>query len=404
MVADALIAAGVALQDRTPPAAPQIYDLRIDHAALSDHPSPQMEGHVRQELLMRTYQNRFVLLPQDEITGSVVEMLHARYDPRATHALDANRAALEEALIEPAVSELRPEIAGQDVEVYIAGMLDGIRNGPPSAFLSWLDTQPRGEAYYRNFLIQSSADLLAEASASAMGVIGEFGAPQSALFRILIDEFGYGTHDKKHSVLFRRTLRGFGLNEEYNGYWPVFDTEALHLHNVIHYLFQSPRNLFRQIGFLLYAETSYQVSTGQHYQYLKRHHPAVDGTYFGEHAHIDIHHSRMVIDEVVKPLVARFGPEVGEEVILGAELTRRAFAAADTHALSVCQTFEAARLARAATFAAPRADAAEHPLVTPDTAEGRQGRVQVGGIGVLHEVADFAGFPGGATGRLYVDA
>ena len=162
-------------------------------------------------------------------------------------------------------------------------------------------------------------------------------------------------------MLFRDTLRGFGLNEEYNGYWPIFDTEAMHLHNVIHYLFQSPRNLFRQIGFLLYAKTSYQVSAGPHYQYLKRHHPQVDGTYFSEHAHIDMHHSRMVIDEVVKPLVARFGAEVGEEVILGAELTRRAFAAADGHALAVGQPFEAARLDGAATFAAPRRDAAELP-------------------------------------------
>ena len=58
---------------------------------------------------------------------------------------------LEEALIEPIVSELRPEIAGQDVEDYIAGMLDGIRNGPPSDFLTWLDKQPRGESYYRIF-------------------------------------------------------------------------------------------------------------------------------------------------------------------------------------------------------------------------------------------------------------
>ncbi len=404
MVVDEMIAAGTALQDRTLPATPQIYDLRIDHAALLDHPSAQIQRHVQQELLMRTYQNRFVLLPEDEVVGSVVQMLHARYDPRATHALDAHRATLEEALIEPLVAELRPQIVGQDVEDYIAGMLDDIRNGPPSAFLTWLDAQPRGEGYYRNFLIQSSADLLAEASASAMGVIGEFGAPQSALFRILIDEFGYGTHDKKHSVLFRDTLRGFGLNEEYNGYWPIFDTEALHLHNVIHYLFQSPRNLFRQIGFLLYAETSYQVSTGQHYQYLKRHHPQVDGTYFGEHAHIDIHHSRMVIDEVVKPLVARFGSEVGEEVILGAELTRRAFATADSHALAVCQAFEAARLDGAATFAAPGRDAAELPLITPDTAERHAGRVQVGGIGLLYCAADFAAFPHGATGRLYVDA
>ena len=403
MIAQDMIAAGAALQDRTPDGAPQVFDLRIDHGALSDHPSRQVVRHVQLELLMRTYQNRFVLLPQVDAPGSVVQMLHDRYDPKATHALDGYRAALEEALIEPVMNDLRPGIAGQRVEDYIAGMLDGIRNGPPSAFLTWLEGVPQGESYDRNFLIQSSADLLAEASASAMGVIGEFGAPQSALFRILIDEFGYGTHDKKHSMLFRDTLRGFGLNTEYNGYWPIFDTEALHLHNVIHYLFQSPRNLFRQIGFLLYAETSYQVSTGQHFRYLKRHHPQVDGTYFGEHAHIDIHHSDMVINEVVKPLVARFGAEVGTEVILGAELTRLAFAAADRHALAVCQAFEAARLDGAATFAAPLHDASGQALVTPDTAERHDGKVQVGGMGLLHKAADFAAFPAGSTGRLHVD-
>ena len=331
--------------------------------------------------------------------------LSGRYKPRAMQRLDALRADLEDELIAPLVEKARRASAGTSCADYIAALRR--RRSPPrrrTNLSAWLDRQPKGEGYYRNFLIQSSADLLAEASASAMGVIGEFGAPQSALFRILIDEFGYGTHDKKHSVLFRDSMRGFGLNEEYNGYWPIFDTEALNLHNVIHYLFQSPRNLFRQIGFLLYAETSYQVSTGQHFQYLKRRHPQVDGTYFGEHAHIDIHHSRMVIDEVVKPLVARFGAEVGEEVIFGAELTRRVFAAADSHALAVCQAFEASRLDGAADFAAPLREGADLPLVTPDTAELHEGRVQVGGIGLLHRAADFAAFPNGATGRQHVDA
>ena len=68
MIVKDMIAAGAALQNRTPAGGPQVFDLRIDHVALSDHPSPQVERHVQQELLMRTYQNRFVLLPQvDEI-------------------------------------------------------------------------------------------------------------------------------------------------------------------------------------------------------------------------------------------------------------------------------------------------------------------------------------------------
>ncbi len=391
--------AGEQLQARSGDAPPQIYDLRIDHDGLMDDPSPMRLRHVQHQLLMRTCQNRFVLLPSRPVAGSIVDLLHARYAPEATHRLDGWNVTLNDALIEPMVAALAPGVEGRETSDYIAEMLESIRNAPPSSFLAWLDDHPQREHHYRNFLIQSSADLLAEASASALGVVGEFGAPQSALFRILIDEFGYGTHDKKHSVLYRRTLRGFGLNEEYNGYWPHFDTRALELHNVIHYLFQSPRNLFRQIGFLLYAETSYQVSTGQHYRYLRRHHGDVDATYFGEHAHIDVHHSDMVINEVVNPLVARFGPDVGREVILGAELTRSAFAAADAHMLAVSKAFDAAEKGGAATYGAPVEHGRGRHLITPDSIGPVSGPAQVGGIGHLHEATLLGTFPEGATAR-----
>jgi hypothetical protein len=40
-------------------------------------------------------------------------------------------------------------------------------------------------------------------------------------------------------------------------------------------------------------------------------------------------------------------------------------------------------------------------LITPSMAATHtQARVQVGGIGVLDDIADFAGFPRGAIGRL----
>lgn len=395
MTRDELLVLGADLRDRTGDVPSAVYDLRIDEISLGERASPQLSEHVRHQALMRSYQGRFVLLP-DVANGSVVDQMQRYYDPAGMLRLDGQRTALEAALIDPMAEAVRAGAATQTPAAHIDGLLTGIQSAAPGDYLIWLEGIADREHHYRNFLIQSSTDLLAEASASALGVIGEYGPPQSALFRILIDEFGYGVHDKKHSVLYRKTLRGFGLSEQYNFYWPLFDTRAIAFHNVIHSLFQSPRNFFRQVGFLLFAETSYQRSTGDHYRFLRKHHPAVDATYFGEHAHIDVHHSEMVVNEVVKPLIARFGEEVGREIILGAELTRAAFAVSDRHLLAVSQAFDAAVQAGDASYGLADFRATAR-CVTPDTAAGSS-RLQVGGIGQITAAA-FAEFPSGAIGR-----
>jgi hypothetical protein len=194
-------------------------------------------------------------------------------------------------------------------------------------------------------------------------------------------------------------MRDFGLPDEYNACWPLFDTAALRLHNVIHHLFQNPANFFLQVGFLLFAETAYQRSTQDHFRYLREFHPDVDARYFGEHAHIDLHHTAMVIDEVAAPLVASYGPEVGCEIVAGAELTRAAFEAAGAHLLATAQAFDVA-VQRGEARPTPPDLAALGAGVTPrgardlDPAEG----LQVGGLGVVAAAA-FASFPDGAHGR-----
>ena len=373
-----------------------VYDSRIDDLSLAAGATPQLIDHLNHQALMRSYQGRFVLLPTSDFSGSIVAAMRQHYAPAAMAAIDAERDALEQTLIEPQVAALA--VNHQTAADFIETMLTRIQTNESNPFLSWLDTCPDRIHHYRNFLIQSGTDLLAEASASALGVIGEYGPAQSALFRILIDEFGYGVHDKKHSVLYRKTLHGFDLATEYNACWPLFDTVAIALHNTIHYLFQSPRNFFRQIGFLLYAETSYQRSTGDHDRYLRKHHPDVDATYFSEHAHIDIHHSSMVVNEVVTPLVARFGEEVGQEIILGAELTRNAFAASDRHMLALSRAFHAAVLTGDARYGMPARIEMGQGIVTPDMA-GATGPVQIGGLGQLADAAMLAAFPAGTVGR-----
>ena len=368
-----------------------VYDMRVDGERLDG--APQRTRYAKHQTLLRSYQGRYVLLPDAAPEGSIVDDLMRRYEPRAMQALDALRADLEDELINPILKKASAASAGQDARSYVESLLPRIRNAPPSRFLTYLDASQHREHHYRHFLIQSSADLLAEASASALGVIGEFGAPQSALFRILIDEFGYGEHTKKHSQLFRRTLSGFGLNTEYNAYWPLWDTAALEVHNTIHCLFQSPRHFFKQVGFLLFAETGY----------LKKHHPGVDGTYFGEHAHIDIHHTRMVVEEVVVPLVDKFGPEAGHEILTGAEATRAVFAASESHMLALAMAFDnAAETGRARHGLQPPIPSGA--AVTPEAARTITSHFQVGGMGRILDPSVFEGFPEGSIGRMEVQA
>ena len=354
--------------------------------------------HARHQALMRAYQNRYVVLPARRPGGSVLGYLDARYDPAEIARLEALRPALEAELVLPAVATAKRAAASLPFDTYVETLLPELREGRENAFTAFLRGDPDRDHHYRNFLLQSSADLLAEASASALGVVGAFGAPQSALFRILIDEFGYGAHGQKHSVLYQAVMRGFGLDDEYDAYAPLFDTVAIELHNVIHYLFQNPRNVFLQVGFLLFAETAYQRSTLDHYRYLREWRPDVDARYFGEHAHIDLHHTRMVIDEVARPFIASYGDEVGLEIVAGAELTRAAFASAGAHMLALSQAFADAAAAGQAVYREPRMETLGDGVTPAGAASIHDGMIQVGGLGLASSAA-FGAFPSGAFGR-----
>jgi hypothetical protein len=364
--------------------------------------APDAAGlHGRHQTLMRAYQARYVVLPPSRPAGSILGWLDQRYDPAVLAALEAQRPGLEQALIAPLVDAAIAETRGADVAGYAADLQTRLRIEPETAFTAFLRAAPNREAHYRDFLLQSSADLLAEASASAFGVIGAFGAPQSALFRILIDEFGYGAHARKHSVLYQAIMRDFGLDDAYDAYAPLFDTPSLELHNTIHFLFQNPRNVFLQVGFLLFAETAYQRSTADHFRYLREFHPDADARYFGEHAHIDLHHTRMVIDEVAAPLVASYGAEAGARIVAGAELTRAAFARAGAHLLAAHRAFAEAVAAGEAEYRAPVNFENAQGLTPGDAARlsSPGARIQVGGLGAVSAAA-FARFPDGAYGRL----
>ncbi|WP_293681301.1 iron-containing redox enzyme family protein [uncultured Phenylobacterium sp.] len=395
-----ITAVGRRLAERSGAAPPSAWDLRIETEGVCEVPAALR--HAKHLALMRAYQARYVLLPTGALSGSIVDCLRRHYDPQEMAALEALRHGLEAELIAPAVAAARANARGRDWRAYAEALQTEVASQPENAFVAYVRTSSHREAHYRQFLLQSSADLLAEASASALGVVGEFGAPQSALFRILIDEFGYGVHGKKHSVLYRAVMRDFGLPDEYNACWPLFDTATLDLHNTVHHLFQNPANFFLQVGFLLFAETAYQRSTQDHFRYLREFHPQADARYFGEHAHIDLHHTAMVIEEVAAPLVANYGADVGVEIVAGAELTRRAFDDAGAHMLATARAFDNAAAGGQATPSAPdMAGLGRGVTATGAAALAETERLQVGGLGQV-TAGVFAGFPADAYARRLV--
>ena len=117
--------------------------------------------------LMRAYQARYVILPPGRNHGSILRWLDERYDPQALAALEAHRPGLEEALIAPHVNAAIAANLSVDVADYTAALLQGLRQQSENAFTAFLRTTPHRGAHFRVFLLQSSADLLAEASATS---------------------------------------------------------------------------------------------------------------------------------------------------------------------------------------------------------------------------------------------
>jgi hypothetical protein len=112
----------------------------------------------------------------------------------------------------------------------------------------------------------------------------------------------------------------------------------------------------------------------------------------------------MVIDDVAAPLVAAHGPEVGYEIVAGAELTRLAFKEAGDQMLAVSRAFDAAIDQGRASPRRPDPASTSAPA-TPSSAGTLPPKtpIQVGGLGLV-DAGLFADFPAGSIGRLALEA
>ena len=172
----------------------------------------------------------------------------------------------------------------------------------------------------RALLVQLAGDFLSEASASTRNILGKYGEIQSELFKIVIDDYGYGVHPAKHSTLFENTLATAGLLSDVHAYWQFYLSSSLAINNYYHYVSRDHSKYFRAIGAIAVAEAMFSHSCREISEMLREvFGKEVDTYYFDEHYHIDAHHGRMAFDYVVAPAIARHGDAVIPEIVRGME-------------------------------------------------------------------------------------
>jgi hypothetical protein len=208
-------------------------------------------------------------------------------------------------------------------------------NTTESALTRFVAQARRPKDAIRFFLIQCAGDFLSEASAMARNVLGNFGAEQSELFKILIDEYGYGVHGKKHSTIFEQLMHATGLSANVHHYWQFYTATSIALTNYFHYISASHRHFFRYLGALFYTEASLAFVTPTQALAVKlAFGDEVSTLYFDEHAHIDVHHGRMAFENLIVPAVRQYGEQILPDIVRGFEEFRFLQEVADEELLS----------------------------------------------------------------------
>lgn len=175
----------------------------------------------------------------------------------------------------------------------------------------------------KTLLIQHAVDFLPESSHMARYIKGDFGEEQSALFRVMIDEFGYGKHGAKHSSMFKKTLKSVGMYDNSHAYWNFYLTSSLLNNNYFHMITTKPERFFEYVGAITYAENTFGPYCEKVRKLLDNCFDNVDSRYYLEHAHVDDFHGRMTLNEVLLPLARKYGSCVYPEFIKGIEMSSR---------------------------------------------------------------------------------
>jgi hypothetical protein len=170
---------------------------------------------------------------------------------------------------------------------------------------------------YRRLLAIASLDGLVEASQLSRILGGATNPIHARLTRLLLEEYGFGHLERKHSSYFAEMLREADMSTEPEHYFELVPWEVLALTNQSFLFSERRRHFLRYIGGLLYFETSVPAAF-RHYQdaAIRLSIPVSGRSYWDLHIHADERHGRWMLHDVALPLVELY-PDQAWEIVYG---------------------------------------------------------------------------------------
>jgi hypothetical protein len=200
-----------------------------------------------------------------------------------------------------------------------------------------------GAAGYRRLLEIASLDGLVEASQLSRTLGGVANPIQAMMTRLLVEEYGGGRLNRKHSTYFLHMLDELGIESAPEAHFEIVPWQVLATIN--HSFLVSERKLLylRYVGGLLYTEISVPAAFDSYRLAAERLGMSEKARgYWNLHINEDERHGQWMLNEVAIPLAERY-PDHAREIVLGYDQ----------------QKFMSDRASRATLLAVKRADQVE---------------------------------------------
>lgn len=264
------------------------------------------------------YESETVLLPEQGLAGLRTDF-ETFYGERLRRIRESSLSDLERFAFGflDAEVEVSGDCTAEVLDTYLRHLVDEAARGE-SAALDAVSRAADRPAAADTYLVQLALDGLTEASAMSRNLGGAYGPEQSALFKVFIDEFGYGVHDTKHTTIFTNMLRSRGMATHVHAYWNFYLPGPMAINNHYYLLSRDHANFFRYAGAVAYAEAVFAPAFVKMIKVFRDIFGAdVDLHYCDEHAHIDEHHGRITREEILLSLAERHGTHVVPELMRG---------------------------------------------------------------------------------------
>ena len=226
------------------------------------------------------------------------------------------RGALERPF-EEAVAELVPPAEEAELESVGEALGAIVADDPGPPLSRYLETQGTREQMLEH-VVHRSAYQLKESDPHSWAIPRLSPRPKAALLEVQFDEYGGGSSERMHSVLFANAMKGLGLDSGYGGYldrWPGITMATV---NLMTGLGLHRRRRGAIVGHLAAFEMTSSIPNRRYGNALRRLGYGPEVTHFyDEHVEADAVHENIAAWDLAGGLAAE-EPEVAADILFGA--------------------------------------------------------------------------------------